>query len=142
MRITSVEDISKINKPSTGGFVMVPDLGLSKWICSFDLNSLYPFIMALLNLGHETLFIPNIYEPNGIRKFIDEELNGDVQRFIDNHCTHAVNNVYFWKDHDSILTKILVGHYKLRSSIRQDVKKDKKLKRKVKDELRKRGIEV
>lgn len=138
--VTSVMDIKDINKPSTGGFVMVPNTGLSKDIASFDLNSLYPFIMALLNLGPESLYIPGTYEPTAIRTFIKEKLNGDVDKFIKEHCTHSVNDVYFWKGHESVFSRMLIEHYKLRASIRKDVSEMKNLKKRVKDALRKRGI--
>lgn len=38
-----------------GGYVKEPHKGLHKWVVSFDLNSLYPHIMRLLNLGPETI---------------------------------------------------------------------------------------
>jgi DNA polymerase elongation subunit (family B) len=137
--VTSIEDEKYRNKPSTGGFVMVPKPGLSKNVVSFDLNSLYPFIIILMNMGVETLYIPGIYEPAPIRKFIKERYGGDEDRFLKERCTQAPNNVYFWRDHNSIFTRVLIEHYELRASIRKTVRDKEELQKRVRDELRRRG---
>lgn len=46
---------SKQNKEYPGGYVKAPQLGLHKWVMSFDLASLYPSIIRGWNLGMETL---------------------------------------------------------------------------------------
>jgi DNA polymerase elongation subunit (family B) len=38
----------------TGAYVMTPIVGMHEWICSFDVQSLYPTIMRTLNMGMET----------------------------------------------------------------------------------------
>lgn len=136
--ITSVEDPKKINKPSTGGFVMTPSPGLHKNVASFDLNSLYPFIMCLLGLGVESAYIPGVYEPGPIKKLIEDKYDGNEERFLNEGCTMAPNGVYFAKDIESSFVKILLEHYKLRASIRKEVAEKKELLKKVKNEIRSR----
>jgi DNA polymerase elongation subunit (family B) len=38
-----------------GAFVFEPEGGLVDWVCSFDINSLYPSLIRALNIGPETL---------------------------------------------------------------------------------------
>lgn len=38
-----------------GAFVVLPDGGLYDWVCSFDINSLYPSVIRMLNISPETV---------------------------------------------------------------------------------------
>lgn len=38
-----------------GAFVKLPEGGMYEWICSFDINSLYPSVIRMLNISPETL---------------------------------------------------------------------------------------
>ena len=44
------------NRTIEGGYVKDPDLGLHKWVVSFDLNSLYPHLIQQYNISPETLY--------------------------------------------------------------------------------------
>jgi DNA polymerase elongation subunit (family B) len=45
-----------------GGYVKEPQVGMHDWVCSFDLNSLYPSIIMQYNMSPETILLDD--EPN------------------------------------------------------------------------------
>ena len=51
----------KVHETKTGGkpmrvrFVKDPQIGRHKWVCSFDLNSLYPHLIMKYNISPETI---------------------------------------------------------------------------------------
>lgn len=51
--------VSRVDYPYVGGFVKSPIVGLSKWVVSFDLNSLYPHLMQQYNMGVDTIVEPH-----------------------------------------------------------------------------------
>jgi DNA polymerase elongation subunit (family B) len=58
--------------PFVGGYVKDPKVGLSKWVVSFDLNSLYPHLIMQYNISPET-FVARV---NNFPS-IDQLLTGD-----------------------------------------------------------------
>ena len=56
--------------PIVGGYVKDPQVGLHKWVCSFDLNSLYPHLIMQYNISPDTYvgfkqnvgFLPTLME--------------------------------------------------------------------------------
>lgn len=52
---------NKVKTSIVGGYVKEPEIGMHEWICSFDLNSLYPNIIVQYNMSPETL----TYEEKG-----------------------------------------------------------------------------
>ena len=44
-----------VNRTIEGGYVKDPELGLHKWVVSFDLNSLYPHLIQQYNISPETI---------------------------------------------------------------------------------------
>jgi len=46
---------NKFKESIVGGYVKEPVIGLHEWICSFDLNSLYPNIIVQYNMSPETI---------------------------------------------------------------------------------------
>ena len=49
-----------------GGFVKEPRLGMSEWVTSFDLNSLYPNLIVQYNMSPETLLRRHIVLNNQV----------------------------------------------------------------------------
>ena len=68
-----LKGVSNIDYEYVGGFVKTPQLGFSKWVVSWDVNSLYPSLMQQYNLGEETLFNPSNF--NQIENLIKKELS-------------------------------------------------------------------
>lgn len=51
--------LSYTDYPYVGGFVKDPVVGFSKWVVSFDLNSLYPHLLQQYNMGVDTIVEPH-----------------------------------------------------------------------------------
>jgi len=56
-----------------GAYVKDPQVGRHKWVCSFDLNSLYPHLIMQYNISPETLL--GMHSKGGM---VEAMLNGDV----------------------------------------------------------------
>lgn len=81
--------VVEVNNKIAGGFVKDPEVGAHDWVCSFDLNSLYPNIIVQYNMSPETLSDDGVCEaangtrysnkfegivPKVIRKFYDRRV--------------------------------------------------------------------
>lgn len=95
-----------------GGFVKDPQVGLHKWVVSFDLNSLYPHLMLQYNMSPETYVSTH-------RENISQEmvLEGRYR----NETPYAVgaNGVCFRKDQKGIISEIIEGYYAERADIKK-----------------------
>jgi DNA polymerase elongation subunit (family B) len=85
-----------ITQSLVGGFVKDPKVGLSKWVVSFDLNSLYPHLIMQYNISPETYI--NRFE-NYVS--IDELLDGNISQptidraYAANGCTYRIDKQGF-----------------------------------------------
>ena len=65
-----------------GAYVKEPQLGLHKWVVSFDLNSLYPHLIMQYNISPETLVadkkVKNISVEKMLNKSVDTSILKDV----------------------------------------------------------------
>ena len=50
---------SEKDKKFEGAYVKEPQVGMHKWVMSFDLNSLYPHLIMQYNISPETLVSQN-----------------------------------------------------------------------------------
>jgi DNA polymerase elongation subunit (family B) len=57
-----------------GGYVKEPKIGLSKWVVSFDLNSLYPHLIMQYNISPETI-VAKITKPPSIERLLQGDYN-------------------------------------------------------------------
>jgi len=87
-----------------GGHVKEPKVGLSKWVVSFDLNSLYPHLIMQYNISPET-FVTRL--PNFDK--IDILLNGNWST----NCPHAIaaNGCVYRKDKQGFLPQLMEKMY-------------------------------
>jgi DNA polymerase elongation subunit (family B) len=87
-----------------GGYVKEPKLGLSKWVVSFDLNSLYPHLIMQYNISPET-FVTRLPNFNSI----DELLTGDMSH----NCEHAIaaNGCIYRKNKQGFLPQLMEKMY-------------------------------
>ena len=105
------EDKFKSTYP--GGYVKDPQVGLHEWVCSFDLNSLYPNIIVQWNMSPETI--------------INQTLPGfDVDNCLEGRTTApeanytvAANGVMFKKDKQGIIPAIIVKYYDERKIVKR-----------------------
>jgi len=88
-----------------GGYVKDPKIGLSKWVVSFDLNSLYPHLIMQYNISPETL--TGKLGPSG---GVDWLLDGNFE-YKDSKYAYAANGCTFKKDKQGFLPALMERMY-------------------------------
>jgi DNA polymerase elongation subunit (family B) len=109
-----------------GGYVKEPKLGLSKWVVSFDLNSLYPHLIMQYNISPET-FASRIEFPS-----IDYMLNGTWE-YRDSSVAYAANGCTYYKDKQGFLPALMEKMYNDRVEYKNKMIDAKKEYEKTKD---------
>lgn len=109
------------DKPFAGGYVKDVHTGIHNWVCSFDLNSLYPNLIVQYNMSTETIVdrqIQNI-DPNRI-------LNSDIPKNqFESHEILASNGVLFDSRKRGIIPEIITEIYDKRVSLKSELFKAK-----------------
>lgn len=98
-----------------GGYVKDVKPGLYDWVCSFDLNSLYPSIIVQWNMSPETLE-PAQYRPDSVS--IDYCLNNnfDISSW---DTSMAANGATFSNTEQGFLPEIVVRYYDERKLVKR-----------------------
>ena len=117
-----------------GGFVKDPQVGLHEWVCSFDLNSLYPNIIVQWNMSPET--IVNQLAPGFD---VDNCLYDKVKAPSDQY-TAAANGSMYRKDEQGIIPSIIVRYYDERKLVKKKMLEAKQQLENVEAEMRRRGM--
>jgi DNA polymerase elongation subunit (family B) len=107
-----------------GAYVKDPQVGLHKWVASFDLNSLYPHLMMQYNISPETLIDPKDYTPV-MRKIMSS--NVDVERMLNQeidlteleNATLTPNGQFFRTDIQGFVPKMLEDMYNDRKKFKK-----------------------
>ncbi len=92
-----------------GAYVKDPVVGFHDWICSFDLNSLYPHLIMQYNISPETMVA---FDPNkvSVEKMLNQESNlSDLDG-----CTITPNGAQFRTDKRGILPELMDKLYQER----------------------------
>ena len=89
-----------------GAYVKDPQVGMHKWVMSFDLNSLYPHLIMQYNISPETL-IPS--DEEAPEKMVDKILDGKVKNTT-KFCM-APNGAFFRKDKRGFLPELMETIY-------------------------------
>ena len=102
----------KFKSDYPGGYVKVPQVGLHNWVVSFDLNSLYPNIIVEWNMSPETII-------ESKRLTLDPDMC--LKGFDNPHDEYALaaNGVFFSKEKQGVLPKIIVDYYNERKAIKK-----------------------
>jgi|TARA_R110000744_G_scaffold372065_2_gene483487 DNA polymerase elongation subunit (family B) len=95
-----------------GGYVKAPQVGMHEWVTSFDLNSLYPNIIVQWNMSPETIV-------EGDRAHMNPDVGLSETHVNDTDYALAANGVYFKKEKQGVLPKIIVEYYSERSIIKK-----------------------
>ena len=95
-----------------GGYVKDPQVGMHDWICSFDLNSLYPNIIVQYNMSPETII------EDKMNSFANPQscLSGKVVN--DTEYAMAANGVYFDKSKLGALPAVVKKYYDERVALK------------------------
>ena len=72
----STEERSQEGEKFEGAYVKDPQVGMHKWVMSFDLNSLYPHLIMQYNISPETLVNKDAELVEGM---VDKMLDGKVK---------------------------------------------------------------
>jgi len=88
-----------------GGYVKEPQVGMHDWVCSFDLNSLYPSIIMQYNMSPETILLDDEPDVN-----VESILRGEVTNNKPGTAL-AVNGVRFDTTKQGILSQIIQEIY-------------------------------
>ena len=95
-----------------GGFVKEPKIGLSKWVVSLDLDSLYPHLIMNFNISPET-FVEKKYIPP-IEVLIEGKWRAD-----DDLLSYAANGCAYRKDVQGFLPYLMEKMYESRKQYKQ-----------------------
>jgi DNA polymerase elongation subunit (family B) len=95
-----------------GGHVKEPKIGLSKWVVSFDLNSLYPHLIMQYNISPETWAGRELIFPN-----VDELLDGNFKP--ENDVAYAANGCFYRKEKQGFLPALMERMYNDRTKYKK-----------------------
>jgi DNA polymerase elongation subunit (family B) len=97
-----------VDQALVGGYVKEPRIALSKWVVSFDLNSLYPHLIMQYNISPET-FVYRWHEMPSI----DNIINGvDYEFHLRNaDYAYAANGCVYRKDKQGFLPALMEKMY-------------------------------
>ena len=102
-----------------GGYVKDPQTGVHDWVCSFDVNSLYPNIIVQWNMSPETLMKGKV-EP-GIT--VEKMLNGYINT---TPYSMAATGQYFDNSKQGFMPRIIEEMYEERVQIKKKMLASKK----------------
>jgi len=95
-----------------GAYVKDPQVGMHKWVMSFDLNSLYPHLIMQYNISPETL-IPSEKKEGLVDKILEGKVKNDTQ-----YCM-TPNGAFFRKDKRGFLPEIMETMYNDRTKYKR-----------------------
>jgi len=109
-------NVAQEKVPFVGGYVKPVQVGLHKWIVSFDLASLYPHIIMQSNMSPETI-VDTITDDCDVERFLDEKQPTNVHP----NTAMAVNGTHYTKDKRGIIPAIIDEFYAQRKLIKQEM---------------------
>lgn len=108
-----------------GGYVKDPQVGMHKWVMSFDLNSLYPHLIMMYNISPEThvnssdcpekLF--NISQSATVENLLHEKI--DTSILAEHNLTMTANGQFYRKDIHGFLPELMKRMYDRRKEFKQ-----------------------
>jgi len=101
--------------PIEGAYVKDPQVGMHKWVVSFDLNSLYPHLIMQYNISPETYVgqIASLNTKEGVDKILNGALNDPSIRheMKAQNITIAATGCMFDKDYQGFLPQMMQRLY-------------------------------
>ena len=108
-----LEDRQEVDRelgPIVGAYVKDPQVGLHNWVCSFDLNSLYPHLIMQYNISPDTYagFIDNMT----IERCLDKQIGSDIEQQLEtNNQNVCPNGALFTKNKVGFLPTLMENMY-------------------------------
>ena len=113
--------VRKHKEPYPGGYVKDPIVGMSKWITSFDLNSLYPNLIVQYNMSPETLLSgPGDFTASGVDYYLENDIDPELR---ERDVSVAANGSMYRKDKRGVMPEIIIGLYNERRVVKNDMLK-------------------
>lgn len=116
-----------------GGYVKDPEVGKHDWICSFDVNSLYPSLIRFCNIGPDTLMghLEKLPDQESVNQNVVEVCNGklneDYQNYMKENDVCITSNMgVFSRSKLSFFSELMQIKYDLRKEYQAKLKEVKK----------------
>jgi len=105
-----------------GAYVKDPQVGMHKWVVSFDLNSLYPHLIMQYNIGPDT-YHSHLPTRLGVQEIIDGKLNQpEFRNHINDHnLTVAGSGACYTRDYRSFMSILMDRMYQQRSEFKDQM---------------------
>ena len=114
------------NDAYEGAYVKTPKVGRHKWVCSFDLNSLYPHLIMQYNISPETLLGMN-KETGLVEPMLNREV--DTSFLKEQNVTMTPNGSVYTREKQgffpSLMEKMYTDRVKYKNLLIQEQKKGK-----------------
>lgn len=111
--------LSNIDTKFAGGYVKEVNPSMYEWVVSFDLNSLYPNIIAQWNMSPEKLIIDHKQPMSGDPEhYLKTEPNLD---FKTRNVSVAANGALFNNDNQGVFPEIVVAYYAERKAVKKQM---------------------
>lgn len=124
-----------------GAYVKDPRVGLSHWVVSFDLTSLYPHLIMQYNISPEKLHsYDEEWSLDKFRSLLHERF--DRTEALDTDTTIAANGARFKRDSIGFLPELMQYQFDLRSAYKKQMLEAQKENEEIKAILEKRGIHL
>ena len=114
-----------------GAYVKDPKIGRHKWVCSFDLNSLYPHLIMQYNISPETL--KGIYkrarkDNTGHNVMVETMLNkeDDLSFLEEQNLTMTPNGALYTRDKQGFLPRLMEEMYTNRVKYKKQMIEEEK----------------
>ena len=90
-----------------GAYVKDPQVGMHKWVMSFDLNSLYPHLIMQYNISPETLVAQDKVKDMSVDKLLDRKVDTSILKGV----TLTPNGALFKTKNRGFLPEIMQSMY-------------------------------
>ena len=90
-----------------GAYVKDPQVGMHKWVMSFDLNSLYPHLIMQYNISTETLYSQEKVKDMSVDKLLDRKVDTSILKGV----TLTPNGALFKTNKRGFLPEIMQSMY-------------------------------
>ena len=117
----------------TGAYVKEPVPGSYDWVVSYDLNSLYPSIIRLLNISPETLLEDKYLEAN-----VDDMVEKKVAISTSEDVCLAANGAMYTKEFTGMMPTLVTKMYDERVAYKKQMLKLKQLQVDIESEMKRR----
>ena len=98
-----------------GAYVKDPQVGMHKWVMSFDLNSLYPHLIMQYNISPETLYSQEKVQNMSVNKLLNKEVDTSILKGV----TLTPNGALFKTDKQGFLPELMQSMYNDRSKFKK-----------------------